>query len=174
MISVVSSDKIDFNPKWTFVKSRAKWAVDFNNQDPAMQPVILPYTWNADDIETSKTFLVDFETLAVIAGEWTVSFDHNWGGPKSVLFPELMDWTQHSDEGIKYYSGAAVYKKIFTCESESQESKKYFLQLASVKYVSITEVKINGIDKGIVWTSPFRVEISEELQKGENTLKINL
>ena len=101
-----------------------------------------------------------------------IDFNPNWGGSESVLIPELMDWTQHSDEGIKYYSGAAVYKKSFTWESESAE--KYFLQLESVKDVGITEVKINGIDKGIVWTSPFRVEISEELQKGENTLEIKV
>jgi hypothetical protein len=33
-------------------------------------------------------------------------------------------------------------------------------------------VKINGKDKGVLWTAPFRVEISNELQKGENVLEI--
>jgi len=116
----------------------------------------------------------DFETLIEISGEWTVHFDPQWGGPGFVLFPELMDWTQHSDEGIKYYSGAAVYKKSFTLKSELQEENRYFLQLGSVKDVGIAEVKINGSDKGVVWTSPFRIEISGELQVGENTLEIKV
>ncbi len=123
---------------------------------------------------TAQRNYTDFEILAEISGEWTVHFDPKWGGPESVLFPELMDWTQHSDEGIKYYSGAAIYKKSFTWESEPQETNRYFLQLGSVKDVGIAEVKINGIDKGIVWTSPFRIEISEDLQQGENTVEINV
>jgi hypothetical protein len=116
----------------------------------------------------------DFETLTEISGEWTVHFDPQWGGPESVLFPELLDWSQHADEGIRYYSGAAVYKKSFTLEPELQEENRYFLQLGSVKDVGIAELKINGTDKGVVWTSPFRIEISEELQQGENTLEIKV
>ena len=116
----------------------------------------------------------DFETLAEIKGEWTVSFDPAWGGPVSVTFPELMDWTQHSDEGIKYYSGPAVYKKKINIDFELQQESQYFLQLGSVKDVGIAEVKINGKDKGIVWSSPFRVDISDELQKGENFLEIKV
>jgi len=116
----------------------------------------------------------NFETLAEITGEWTVNFDPKWGGPESVLFPELMDWTQHLDKGINYYSGAAVYTKTFTNYFEPQKDKRYFLQLGSVKDIGIAEVKINGKDKGIVWTPPFRVEISEELQKGENILEIKV
>ncbi len=124
----------------------------------------------------------DFETLAEITGAWTVSFNPGWGpfdsahdkGAGTFIFPELVDWSQHSDEGIKYYSGAGVYRKSFTFEAEPQEAIGYFLQLGSVKDVGIAEVKINGIDKGIVWTPPFRLDISEELQKGENTLEIKV
>ena len=39
---------------------------------------------------------------------------------------------------------------------------------------AFAEVRINGTDKGIVWTSPFRLDISEELQKGENYLEIKV
>ncbi len=128
----------------------------------------------SDEQGTVQRNYSDFETLAEISGEWTIHFDPQWGGPGSVLFPELMDWTKHSDEGIKYYSGAAVYKKSFTLESELRKENRYFLQLGSVKDVGIAEVKINGTYKGVVWTSPFRVEISKELQVGENTLEIKV
>ncbi|WP_162340753.1 glycosyl hydrolase [Cyclobacterium salsum] len=115
-----------------------------------------------------------FETLKEISGEWTVHFDPVWGGPGTVTFPELMDWSQHSEEGIQYYSGTAVYDKTFNIDFDPQQDKQYYLQLGSVKDVGIAEVKINGKDKDIVWTSPFRVEISDELQKGENTLEIRV
>ena len=116
----------------------------------------------------------DFETIINITGEWEVNFDPKWGGPPSVIFPELTDWTKHPDEGIKYYSGNAVYHNSFNVDFEPQKDRQYFLQLGSVKDVGIAVVKINGKEKGILWTNPFRIEISEELQKGKNTLEIKV
>ena len=116
----------------------------------------------------------DYITAQTITGEWQVNFEPHWGGPALVTFPELMDWTKSSDDGIKYYSGYAVYHKTFSVDFELRENKKYFLQLENVKDVGIAEVKINGVDKGIVWTKPFRVDISNELQEGENTLEIKV
>lgn len=116
----------------------------------------------------------DYKDLGQITGEWVVHFDPKWGGPGTVTFSELIDWTRHLDEGIKYYSGAAIYHKTFNIDFELQKDNNYFIRLGSVKDVGIAEVKINGKDKGVIWTSPFRVEISEELQKGENVLEIKV
>jgi hypothetical protein len=116
----------------------------------------------------------DFKTIKDIAGEWNINFDPKWGGPAAVTFSELTDWSQHSNEGIKYYSGTAVYNKTFNIDFEPQNGEQYFLQLGSVKDVGIAEVKINGKDKGVLWTKPFRIEISNELQKGNNTLEIKV
>jgi hypothetical protein len=116
----------------------------------------------------------EFKMVKNIDGEWKVNFDTQWGGPASVTFPGLMDWTRHPDAGIKYYSGTAIYHKTFTLNFEPDKDKKYFLQLEEIKDVGIAEVSINGKDKGVLWTKPFRTEISEELQKGENSLQIKI
>jgi hypothetical protein len=116
----------------------------------------------------------DFKIVKKIDGEWKVNFDTTWGGPASVTFPGLMDWTKHPDLGIKYYSGAAIYNKTFVLDLEPEKDKRYFLQLEEVKDVGIAEVTINGKDKGVLWTKPFRIEISKELQKGENNLQIKV
>ena len=116
----------------------------------------------------------DYKMVQNIAGEWLVNFDTLWGGPESVTFPALMDWTESSNDGIKYYSGSAVYNNTFNLDFELKKDKKYFVQLENVKDVGIAEVKINGKDKGILWTKPFRVEISDELQKGQNKLEIKI
>ncbi|MDX1283587.1 MAG: glycosyl hydrolase [Draconibacterium sp.] len=124
----------------------------------------------------------DYIVLKEIKGEWKVNFDTNLGpfestqdsNPGEFTFAELMDWTQHTHEGIKYYSGSAIYNKTFTVDFELQIEKKYFLQLGSVKDVGIAEVKINGIDKGVIWTKPFRLDITNDLKKGENKLEIKV
>ena len=114
----------------------------------------------------------DYVTAQEITGSWTVRFDPQWGGPASVVFPELADWTTHKEEGIKYYSGPATYHKSFSIEKE--ENSSYYLQLESVKDVGIATVRINGIDKGVLWTKPFRVEITNEMKDGENTMEIEV
>ena len=123
---------------------------------------------------TQKQNYPDFETVKNIDGEWLVNFDPKWGGPESIIFPKLIDWTQHSNEGVKFYSGTAVYNKVFDIDFEPKNNEQYFLQLESVKDVGIAEVTINGENKGILWTKPFRIEISNELKKGENILQVKV
>jgi len=136
--------------------------------------VVFNKSIDEDKQGTAKRNYSDYNTVKNISGDWNVYFDPKWGGPTSVVFPQLMDWTAHADEGIKYYSGTAVYNKTFKIDFKPQKGKQYYLELGSVKDVGIVEVKINGKDKGILWTKPFRVEISQELQKGENTLEIKV
>lgn len=109
-----------------------------------------------------------------IEGSWEVSFDPNWGGPGTITFPNLIDWTQHSNPGIKYYSGTAIYNKTFNVDYELLDNKEYYVRLGSVKDIGIAKITINGIEKGIVWTPPFRVNISQELREGENKLEIEV
>jgi hypothetical protein len=136
--------------------------------------VVFNKSIDKDKQGTAKRNYSDYNTVKNIIGDWTVHFDPKWGGPASVTFPKLMDWTAFADEGIKYYSGTAVYNKTFKIDFKPQKGKQYYLELGSVKDVGIAEVKVNGKDKGVLWTKPFRVEISQELKKGENTLEIKM
>jgi len=106
-----------------------------------------------------------------ISGPWQVRFDTAWGGPELVEFKELTDWTQSADERIKYYSGKAEYTTEFSL-SEKVDGKRYWLQLNEVADVGIASIELNGKDMGIVWTQPFRMEISGVLRTGQNQLKI--
>ena len=58
--------------------------------------------------------------------------------------------------------------------SQVRKGKKYFLQLGSVLDIGIAEVKINGKDKGVLWSSPFRVKTNKDLQKGVNNLEVKV
>ena len=107
-----------------------------------------------------------------IQGPWQVAFAPTWGGPASVEFKTLIDWTKHADEGIKYYSGKATYANTF--EMRPAHGKRYWLQLNEVKDVGIASVKLNGKDIGVIWTKPFRVEMTDALKAGRNRLEITV
>jgi len=109
-----------------------------------------------------------------ISGPWDVIFDPKRGGPKKpVRFDSLTDWTDHSDPGIKYYSGKAVYCTMFNMD-EDPAGKPFAIELGQVKDVGIASVKLNGHDLGVVWRPPFRVDISKAVKAGENKLEVTV
>lgn len=109
-----------------------------------------------------------FVPVQEIKGAWTVKFDTAWGGPASVEFPSLQDWTKRPEAGIKYYSGTATYVK----EVSFSGSGRLFLDLGVVK--NIAEVRLNGKSLGIIWTAPWRVEITSAVKAGNNLLEIEV
>jgi len=79
----------------------------------------------------------------LIAGPWDVTFDPKWGGPKDpVRFDSLSNWADHSDPGIKYYSGKAVYRTTFNI-ADDPAGKPLAIELGQVKDVGIARVKLN-------------------------------
>jgi len=111
-------------------------------------------------------------TAQEITGPWDVTFDPKWGGPGKVKFEKLDDWIKRPEEGIRLYSGTAIYHKTFTLTGGPGNRAPFYLSLGSVKYTA--RVKLNGKDLGIVWTAPWRVEITGALKAGANELEIEV
>jgi hypothetical protein len=111
------------------------------------------------------------EVTLTIAGPWTVTFDPRRGGPESAQFERLVSWTQRPEEGIKFYSGTARYRKTFDLpESARTGSGHVYLDLGVVR--DVAEIKLNGRDLGVLWTAPWRVEISGAVRPAGNVLEI--
>ncbi len=110
-----------------------------------------------------------------ITNVWRVKFDPKWGGPKQpVTFATLEDWTKRSEPGIKFYSGTAIYTTTFDFpKSQFQNRKsKIYLSLGTVK--DLAHVRLNGHDLGVVWTAPWRVDISSAVKLRGNQLEIEV
>ena len=134
--------------------------------------VVFRNTIDATEQGTERYNAPVLTTVKEIQGPWQVGFDLAWGGPASVEFKALTDWTQHPTEGIKYYSGKVTYANTF--ELKPMRGRRYWLQLNEVKDVGIASVTINTKDIGIIWTKPFRVEITDSLRAGRNRLQITV
>jgi tetratricopeptide (TPR) repeat protein len=113
-----------------------------------------------------------FEPLREISGPWTVSFDPKWGGPtEPVQFDALVSWTQRPEPGIRYYSGTATYRAAFDLKDEDT-SRSLWLDLGNLH--ELAEVRLNDRPLGILWTPPFRVEISRATKPGANRLEVEV
>lgn len=112
------------------------------------------------------------EVLATLSGPWTVNFDPKWGGPEKVVFDKLIDWTNSSEPGIKYYSGTAIYHKDFALPKRQAKESRLLLDLGDVHEVA--SVRLNGHDLGVVWTKPGQVDITSAAKAGENNLEIKV
>jgi len=111
---------------------------------------------------------VETTTVQEIAGPWEVTFDPKWGGPaKPVTFDKLQDWSKRPEEGVKYYSGHATYRTKF-------QGKKGNCILDLGKVAVMADVTLNGKPLGILWKTPYRVNVSDALQDGENTLEVKV
>ncbi|MFQ6115107.1 MAG: glycosyl hydrolase, partial [bacterium] len=112
------------------------------------------------------------EPLAV-EGEWFVQFDPDWGAPPSITLPKLLSWTDHENDGVKYYSGPGFYIKTLNIPKDWLDSgRRVYLDLGEVHEVA--EVAINERSAGILWTPPFQTEITSFLKPGANELKIEI
>jgi hypothetical protein len=108
-----------------------------------------------------------------IAGPWDLRFPPKWGAPERVTLDKLVSWSEHADPGVKYFSGTATYTKTITVPRETiGKDRRIYLDLGKVKVIAT--VKLNGKDLGILWKSPYRVDVTGILKAGDNALEIGV
>lgn len=108
----------------------------------------------------------------MLTGAWEVSFDPKWGGPQKVIFDQLVDWTTRPEFGIKHYSGTAFYRKTFNLISAPAKGVRLLLDLGELHEVAA--VRLNGVDLGVAWAKPARVELTDVLKATGNDLEITV
>jgi hypothetical protein len=113
------------------------------------------------------------KTLVEITSPWTVTFESDKikGGPSEpVTFDKLQSWTLNEDKRIRYYSGTAVYNNTFTLDDKP--SGEISIDLGKVGVMA--KVKVNDRYVGGAWTYPYRVDITDAVATGENTVEIEV
>lgn len=106
-----------------------------------------------------------------LGGPWEVRFTPGWGAPEKATFLQLEDWTQRPEDGIRYYSGTAIYRKTFDLPG-TMHGRPLCLELGTVRDLAV--VRLNGRRLGTVWTAPWRVDITAAARSGSNALEIEV
>ncbi len=110
-----------------------------------------------------------------LTGPWEVQFDPAWGGPdRPVRFDVLSDWTTNADDGIRHYSGAAIYRETFDLPQGVGQGGQGRLWLDLGAVGALAKVTLNGQELGVVWTAPWRVDITTAARTSGNQLEIEV
>ncbi len=108
---------------------------------------------------------------------WKVSFEQGEGAPESVDFQHLVSWTEMplptSEDGIKYFSGTATYSKTIDIPADDlTKGAHLWLDLGVVS--ELAAVKVNGVDLGILWKKPYKVDVTAAIKSGKNDIEIKV
>ena len=113
------------------------------------------------------------EVIMTVEGSWNVSFQPDRGAPENVVFEDLHSYTEEVNQGIKYFSGTALYRKSIDVKSGIlTKDSKIFLDLGDV--ANLAEVVVNGKNLGVVWKKPFKLDITGSVKAGENMFEIKV
>jgi hypothetical protein len=84
-----------------------------------------------------------------------------------------VSWSDISHDGIKYYSGSAMYEREFSITNEVLASgKQAFVLFGDVQ--EMVRVHVNGKDCGIIWTPPYKANITPYLKAGQNKITVQV
>ncbi len=120
----------------------------------------------------AKMVSIDVAPALEIGGKWDVTFVPATGAKAfDATFDNLALWNEDPDDAIKYFSGTATYTNYFTLNPGQSQSPAR-LNLGEVH--DVAGVWVNGKNMGIVWTTPWSVDLTGVLKEGKNELKIEV
>jgi hypothetical protein len=122
----------------------------------------------------SRTLPEMVETqLTTMDGAWKVAFQPGRGAPASITLDKLISWSESTDAGVKYFSGAGTYTQtVQASPAWFKKGEKLWIDLGDVKNLAV--VTVNGKPLGTVWHAPYRVDATAALKPGVNEVSIKV
>ncbi len=105
-----------------------------------------------------------------LSGSWLLTPVEGPRLPEPAEMEELVSWTGLGEDW-EVFSGAVVYSTAFLLPAEYVD-RSFLLDLGDVRETG--RVKINGLDMGLSWSVPFKLNIPQGILKESNTLEIEV
>jgi hypothetical protein len=110
--------------------------------------------------------------VEMLSGTWTLAFPSGWGAPASFETTELKAWKDFDlSSEAKAFSGTVTYTTTFNVEKITKDAT-YSLNLGRVEMIAA--VTLNGKKLRALWTPPYRLDVTDAIKSGENTLQIEV
>jgi hypothetical protein len=125
-------------------------------------------------IASQRPTRLDAHGVTAITSKWTIAFPEKHGAPPTVRLDHLVPLNEHPESGVKYFSGTCTYSTSFSFRSVKKvaANERIFLDLGSVEVIA--EVLLNGKSLGVIWTRPYKIDVTDTLINGTNDLVIKV
>lgn len=112
------------------------------------------------------------QTTIPFAAPWKLAFPSGWGAPSSFQVNALKAWKDLdlTDEA-KAFSGTATYTITFDA-GKIKKNARFLLDLGRVEMIAA--VSLNGKPIRTLWTPPYRVDLTDAVRSGTNTLTVEV
>ncbi len=158
--------EINSDVSWEIKNNRTVFNLDLDENESVFVVLQTP----TDKTENKSVAYRKTESI-LVNSPWSVQFDTTKRGIKNAVeFKTLTDWSENTNDSIKYYSGEAIYMNRFTLSPA--KDRKYIISFDEIH--DLAEVKVNGISCGIIWTKPYSLDITKALKDGANQIKITV
>lgn len=122
---------------------------------------------------TSAFTISDINQPIELKGPWQLYFPEGFGVPPHIQLEELNSLHKYSDKQVRYFSGTVRYTIDFTVSKEQiAKGKHLFIDLGRVEVIA--HVWLNNKDLGILWTRPYKMDITNAVKTGINKLTIEV
>ncbi|MBC8063396.1 MAG: hypothetical protein H7Y17_01075 [Chlorobia bacterium] len=128
-------------------------------------------TWS--DQRQTKLAVQDLPNPITATGPWLAKFPSGWDAPPIVTFNKLASWTEHSNFGVKHFSGTVRYTHVLQVpQNLLGKGKRLMLDLGDVR--ELCRVRLNGRTLATLWKPPFRIDITDVAKTGKNALEVDV
>jgi hypothetical protein len=107
-----------------------------------------------------------------LTASWTLTFPSGWDAPASLQTTELKAWKDLDiSPEAKAFSGTVTYTTTFDA-GDVKAGTSYFLDLGKVEMIAA--VSLNGKPLRTLWAPPYRLDLTDVMQSGVNTLSVDV
>lgn len=164
-------------------KAGATWwdAVDGSQVDAgakagAVRVALAPYQSRfliARDLGEAKAVApVDPVSVATAEEHWDISLGTPGPATDERLAFSLGWLNEQSDPRIRTFSGKATYTGAIRLRKPSCAKPVFWLDIGAM--ADVARVTVNGIEAGIIWTQPHRLNATSLIKAGRNVLEIEV
>lgn len=128
--------------------------------------------FNPANVFTQETPQPENVTV-VIDTPWTLSFDPLHSEQTPVNLATLIDLSTSDNDEVRHYSGKLTYRTAFDWVPDSSADQgPVMLDLGKVEVAA--SIRLNGVDLGTLWTTPFAIDVTKAILPGKNLLEIEV
>jgi hypothetical protein len=150
-----------------------KYAGDSTSVYVQLQPgqSIFLKTWNEEKVAGSAWNSYEpAGNPTTIGSDWSLSLNGQPAITQAITMKVPAYWNTLDVANAKNFAGTGTYKATF--DMPKDKADEWQLDLGNLR--ESARIKINGKQAGVVWCIPFKINVGSYLQKGKNTIEIEV